>query len=203
MKYSIVVAAMLLGGCTSGASAVGLPASNGAVTQPASILSVGAPALQPAVRRCRTRSVYSKFGRHAWRIPPCKGWTGTLGYAEQEDRLHFRLMTSTTNAFGAPPPPSGTAVFYISVTYDPIGHGVSQFSGNAPQSFIASPRLSSQHAYTLNVYNLEGNQFCPSGSCVWTMNIGAPSGGRIDYPSPLSLGDIVSSTPAVWQFVQD
>jgi hypothetical protein len=89
----------------------------------------------------------------SFRVPPCSRWSGTINYPPTSNqRPYFLSVTSSvTNNFGAPPPPSGTAIFYLQTKNVTAGRSP-VFDGGAMDT-IASPQLTSAHSYTLIVYN--------------------------------------------------
>jgi hypothetical protein len=97
-----------------------------------------------------------------FKVPKCAGWTGTIGYPRNGGWYSWSVTSSTSNAFGAPSPPSGTAIFYMQ-TVNKSRHlkfAPSFFDGSATAT-ITSPKLTSSHTYTLIVYNLIVDAQCP------------------------------------------
>jgi hypothetical protein len=84
--------------------------------------------------------------------------------------------------------------------------GVTDFHDGTTDA-VTSSKFTSDHAYTLNVYNFRYNVQCPSTQCTWTMNIGSPQPGShsITFPSPLNGATILGGSDGaiVWQFVQN
>ena len=130
-------------------------------------------------------------------IPGCKGWSGTFGYPPQAPvhwpSFHFQLTSSVTNNFGAPPPPSGTAIFYLQMGF--LGHIPPDFQNTGVTDTISSPQLKPSQSYSVYVYEFDnGPYWAGIGSPV-------PSTDSITFVSPLN-GEMFSG-PIVWQFVQN
>jgi hypothetical protein len=117
------------------------------------------------------------------------------------------VTSSVINNFGAPPPPSGTALFYMANL--PLAEDPPAFCNCGVTDTISSAQLSSSHTYSLYVYNFASdNQGCASlskGVCPpWVANIGSPAANThsITFPSPLN-GASLYGLAIVWQFVQN
>jgi len=157
----------------------------------------------------KTMRVHIKGNGGSFAVPLCSGWSGTIAYpATENPRLRYpSLVTSSvTDTFGVPAPPSGMAVFYMQLH---IKNGVS-FSDPSPgvTNTITSPSLSSNHSYSLLVYNFWTDPQCgnPSLGCPpWVANIGSPTQNShsITFTSPLNDAAVAGGDPIVWQFVQD
>jgi hypothetical protein len=144
----------------------------------------------------------------AFRVPPCSAWTGTIAYPSVNARARFAVTSSVTNSFGAPTPPSGTAVFYLQ-TRTKRSPGTPAFRDTGVTDTVSGPAFTSGHTYTLIVYNFAEDAQCPSPPpsqvCPpWIANIGSPSPNTnsITFPSPLN-GALFGDEVPVWQFVQD
>src|ERR1700728_3079878 len=87
----------------------------------------------------------------AFRVPPCGGWKGFIHYPAGAGISRWTVTSSLTNNFGVPPPQSGTALFYMQ-TWLRRPSGVRIPSGGVDDT-VSSPVLTSDHTYTLNVYN--------------------------------------------------
>jgi hypothetical protein len=115
------------------------------------------------------------------------------------------VTSSVKNAFGAPSPPSGTAVFYMRMQL--LHPGDTAFHDEVVNDTVTSPILSPDHTYTLNVYHFFYNEQCPSSQCTWTMNVGSPTPGSrsLTFAAPLSGATVLSGSDfaLVWQFVQN
>jgi hypothetical protein len=153
-----------------------------------------------------TKRYVIKSGGGAFPVPACSGWSGTIAYPNGNHRYIFGVTGSVTNNFGAPPPPSGTAIFYMQTKkvqprYDP------SFGDTGVTDTVTSPQLTSDHTYTLIVYGFILDSQCPteppSGCPPWVTNIGSPAPGSnsITFVSPLNSALLYG--PLVWQFVQN
>ncbi len=144
-------------------------------------------------------------GDHAFRMPRCAGWKGQIRYSSARGVSHWTMTTSVTNDFGVRAPPSGEAIFYMQMYL----HNPSDWEGNnsGVTDTVMSVAFTSEHTYTLNVYNFFYNDQCPSSQCTWTMNIGSPQPGShsITFSSPLNGSTVFSGSvfAPVWQFVEN
>jgi hypothetical protein len=157
----------------------------------------------------RTR-VRIRQGGGTFAMPSCAGWRGAISYPLGNQRYEWSVTTSTTNSFGAPTPPSGTAIFYMQ-TKVVTRHRLPAFANTGVMNTVSSPALSSDHGYTLFVYGFAEDSQCPvpppSRCPPWVMNLGspAPNSHSLTFVSPFNgalFGGIGYLTP-VWQFVQD
>jgi len=147
-----------------------------------------------------------KWGGGAFSMPPCDNWSGTIGYPNGNHWYLFAVTTSTKNSFGAPPPPSGTAIFYMH-TNRVQPRSAPSFGNTGVTDTVTSPQLTSDHTYTLIVYGFQIDSQCssppPSGCPPWSANIGSPmpSTNSITFVSPWNSALIPAAT--TWQFVQN
>jgi hypothetical protein len=133
----------------------------------------------------------------AFSVPQCAGWNGVIKYPTT-GKARWLVTSSVTNNFGVPAPPSGTAIFYMQTT---LNHpeGPQDFSDTGVSDTVASSQLTSNHTYTLMVYNLPYNDQCPSGWCgPWILNIGSPEAGKhsITFSSPLNGATVLPGADA-------
>ncbi len=141
--------------------------------------------------KSKTVLIRSKGG--TFTIPACAGWSGTFGYPPvSSGPFHFELNSSVTNNFGAPPPPSGTAIFYLQMAC--LGQIAPVFRNTGVTDTITSQKLIPSRSYSLYVYTLE----YPYGGLIGSP---APNSDSITFVSPLN-GNFFSSA-IVWQFVQN
>jgi hypothetical protein len=205
-RYAALFIVVLLAGCAS------------ATNSPATLAGGPQAAFAPmgSIVEAQSRSVAPEscgrkvhFTAHpdggSFQVPHCAGWSGTIQYPTQPLKSIWNVMSSETNNFGAPPPPNGTAIFYMRMQLlHPAG---ALFHNEGVDNTIMSPKLTSAHTYTLNGYNFVYNNQCPSSRCTWTLNIGSPQPGShsITFPSPLNgtEADQGSDVPLIWQFVQN
>jgi hypothetical protein len=144
-----------------------------------------------------------------FKLPPCDGWEGTIGYPRTQFPSHYdwSVTTSVTNNFGVPAPPSGTAIFYMRILNK--GPHTPAFVNGERIDIITSPKLLPRHSYSLMVYNFESDNQCrrppPSGCPPWFAIIGRPAVGRhtIKFASPLNGAALNFSKEPVWQFIQN
>jgi hypothetical protein len=201
-RISLSIAAVLmLSACTgSGTSTPTVPTEQ-ITREPASLATATLP---EACGRAVRVSAPPRGG--AFQVPHCAGWSGTITYPSQVLRSIWSVTSSVTNDFGVPTPPSGVAIFYMQMHL--IHPGAARFHSDGVDDMVTSPKFTSDHTYTLNVYHFYENDQCPSSQCTWTMNIGSPQPGShsIVFASPLNGATAVSGgIPAapIWQFVQD
>jgi hypothetical protein len=136
----------------------------------------------------------------------CAGWKATVNYPPPASahRFYLEVKSSVTNNYGAPPPPKGTALYYIKTADVTPQFGLT-FDSTGITNAISSQQLSSSYTYTLYVYNFEFDNQCSSSPCPpWVADLGSPQGGThsITFPSPLN-GASFGNAPVVWQFVQN
>jgi hypothetical protein len=203
----IVVLAGCAAGANSSSAARTFDAQGGAE---ATQLTVGADAgnehAQPTACDVEVHVQVSKHGG-AFRVPPCDGWKGLIRYPATAPTQHWRITSSTTNTFGVPAPPSGTAIFYLRA-YTVHPRNIVRFANSDVLDTITSPGLTSSHSYTLIVYRFLCDSQCNCGSCPpWEMSLGSPQPGShsITFVSPLN-GALVgygSEAGPVWQFIQN
>jgi hypothetical protein len=206
-RYAAFFATALLAGCAGSAGSPPplAPVEAQSVTAPiGAIVSAQPKSVSPASCGARVRISAPPRGG-AFQVPHCGGWSGTITYPSQALRSIWRVASSLTNRFGAPSPPSGTAVFYMEMQLlHPVG---AAFHSEGVDDTVTSPGLTSSHTYTLNVYHFYYNSQCPSSQCTWTMNIGSPQPGThsITFASPLNGAAVLSGSDfaPVWQFVQN
>ena len=144
----------------------------------------------------------------SFKVPACSAWGGTITYPRLLTFSHFdwHVRSSVTNDFGAPAPPSGTAVFYMQTSN--IGLRTPEFENTGAIDVVSNPELLPKHFYSLVVYNFERDNQCrrppPSGCPPWFVNIGHPSPGthRLTFSSPLNGAAFNPSKDVVWQFIQ-
>jgi hypothetical protein len=138
-------------------------------------------------------------------VPPCSGWTGTINYPQPSapHRYKWTITSSVTNNFGAPPPPNGTAIFYMQTADDSrfdTGFAADQNVTNTVSNF----QLTSGHTYSLMVYGFLFDNQCSSPPCPpWSASIGSPAPGShsLTFQSPLNGAALAGA--AVWQFIQN
>jgi hypothetical protein len=190
------LAALATAGCSS---AAGTPTAYVPYQSSTQLLSrVGSP----DVCHSAVKVVIHRNGG-SFNVPPCAGWTGAIAYPSVGAKFFFKVSSSTTNRFGVPPPPEGTAIFYIlmrNVTHFRVPY----FRGTVSDT-ITSPRLTSNHTYSLMVYYQAFDDQCSNPPCPpWSANIGSPppNSNSITFPSPLN-GARFGAPPVVWQFVQN
>jgi hypothetical protein len=143
-----------------------------------------------------------------FRMPPCAGWTGHVGYPYVGIRSHWHVTTSITDNFGAPTPPSGTPIFYmLTQLTEPKAELI--LEGTGTNVTVAAPTLTADHTYTLIVYNMLFYSQCKSNPCPpLVVNLGSPKRGHhsLTFPSPFNDSDVQNSTPKfspVWQFIRN
>ncbi len=139
-------------------------------------------------------------------MPACGSWQGVINYPTPMAPFHAMIRVSTTKNYGVPPPPSGTAIFYIEMVNRAV-HSAPAFGGPTNvQDTITSQAFDPSHTYTLIVYNLFYNSQCGSDpSCPpWIEDLGSPSpsGHSLTFDSPF-WDSAWSTYPMVWQFVED
>jgi hypothetical protein len=133
-----------------------------------------------------------------FKIPTCSGWSGTFGYPPQApvhwSGFRFQLTSSVNNNFGAPPPPSGTAIFYLQMEAE-RSNNYPYFKDTGVTNMILSSQLNPSSSYSLYVYGFGGG--------LWSGIIGSPSpsADSITFVSPLNGNWFTQSI--VWQFVVD
>jgi hypothetical protein len=199
-RYTALLAATLLAGCAGSSAPTQIPASS----------QTGAQALSRTAQfdACDTAAhAMIRAGGGQFALPACAGWKGKIVYPPTTGTTYRWLATSsTTNSFGAPPPPSGTAIFYMQ-TARTVNHGSgATFQNTGATDTVTSTAFRPSATYTLIVYGLYTDDQCPSAppSCCppWTQNVGAASGNHsITFGSPLN-GAVVNGD-TVWQFVQN
>jgi hypothetical protein len=205
-RYAAFFATALLAGCaaSAGSQSALAPIAPQSITAP--IAGVQTQSRSASHASCGRRVHLLAHPRGgSFQVPHCGGWSGTIAYPTAPSRSIWSVTSSVTDAFRAPPPPSGTAIFYMQMQ---LNHPpVAIFHNEGVEDTVASPNFTSDHTYTLNVYRFFYNDQCPSTQCTWTMNIGSPQPGShsITFVSPLNGANVVSgSTGApVWQFVQN
>jgi len=207
---SFLAIAVLLGlaGC-AGALTTTSPATPPSFGESARVAQ--APALRDASERPATCGVGvgSRIRKQggAFHVPPCDGWKGLIRYPGATASTSMFTTSSTTNSFGAPAPPSGTAIFYLQ-TYLRHWRNSLRFGNLGVTDTVTSPALTSNHSYTLIVYRFLYDNQCNSESCPpWVMSLGSPRPGShsITFVSPLNgavLGPGSEAGP-IWQFVQN
>jgi hypothetical protein len=198
-RYLSVFAVIVLAGC---AGSTGQPTAN----LPAQTLGQSQSQLT-GLDICDKGHRITIHARGGTFYAPCAGWKGTINYPPTIRGFYtWNVTSSVTNNFGAPPPQSGTAIFYIQTT-DASRNRDTGFRDTGVTDTVNSPRLSSTHSYTLNVYNFLIDNQCGVDPCPpWTANIGSPQQGThsITFASPLN-GAVFNGgiRNVIWQFVQD
>jgi len=204
IRYPVLFAAALLAGCASstGSSSALAPTGSQSVIPPIQTLTQVQSRASPATCDKAVKMLFRKSAS-AFRVPPCAGWKGQIRYPTFPKPTWWTITSSVTDNFGAPTPPSGTAIFYMLMAIrKPVGWA---FPSGDVTDTITGSELTSSHSYSLNVYNLVYNDQCPLSQCTWTLNIGSPQPGShtIKFSSPLNGATITGDAAAVWQFVQN
>jgi hypothetical protein len=216
LRLSLSLVAALFVGCASVAnSPVAIPAgpSNSVGTTGLTAAPVGAleprglVPVSPAACDHGKPVLFHPAGG-VFRMPPCAGWSGHIGYPYVGIRSHWVVTTSLTDNFGAPTPPSGTAIFYmltlLKVPEDTLG-----MEGTGANVTVSAPTLTADHTYTLIVYNLLFYSQCQSDPCPpLVVNLGSPQQGHhsLTFPSPFNDSVVDNSPPPfapVWQFIRN
>jgi hypothetical protein len=138
----------------------------------------------------------------SFQVPRCNGWSGTINYPSTfGHKVRLIITTSTKNGFGEPAPPSGTAIFYMHVQpRDRIGGPA--FDSTGVTDTVTSPRLTSDHTYTLIAYNqCVFDDGCPP----IVTPLGSPQEGSnsLTFASPFNGADMSNGQPSTWQFAQN
>jgi hypothetical protein len=136
----------------------------------------------------------------AFAVPPCSGWSGTIDYPPAPRRYLLNVTSSVRDSFGAPDPPSGTAIFYLRMVNQTHGGGPG-FADTGVMDTVTSPMITSGNSYSLIVYNL-----CYAGSCSpHEENLGSPppSSNSITFLSPFNGAQFAADASPVWQFIQN
>jgi hypothetical protein len=200
-RISVSVAvALMLPACTgSGTSTPTLPVEQIA----GDAASVVVKAASPDACGRRVHFVARPRGG-SFQVPHCGGWSGTINFPSTPIRSVWDAVSSVTNNFGAPPPPSGTPLFYMQMQ---LHHpGGAAFHNDGTNDTVTSSQFSPQHTYALNVYYFAYNDQCPSTQCTWSLDIGAPQPGShsITFNSPLNGASIFGGSDGaiVWQFTE-
>ena len=204
----LFTAAFLAAGCIGAATSMPAPLPvPGRPEGTAVAIASGSLSVRPASPMACDKGVRVLIhgGEHGFRVPPCAGWKGQIRYSSIRGVSHWTMTSSVTNNFGVPAPPSGEAIFYMQMWLrNPPDW---EFNNDGVTDTVTSPLLTSDHTYTLNVYNFVYNDQCPSSQCTWTMNIGSPQPGShsITFSSPLNGATVFRGTlnTPVWQFVQN
>jgi len=211
-RFLAFVVLLGLAGCAGASSIISAaPAlgTKGAAVN-ATQLTVGADAsnehAQPTACDVEVHVQVSKHGG-AFRVPPCDGWKGLIRYPATAPTQHWRVTSSTTNTFGIPAPPSGTAIFYLRTAVFHPRNSVA-FANSGVLDTITSPAVASAHSYTLIVYRFLDDSQCNDAPCPpLVMSLGSPQPGShsITFVSPLNGAVLGPGLPAgpVWQFIQD
>jgi len=166
LGISALLGALAVTGCTGSVASQG----SGVPASPPSANGVQAVALSlfgsaPDKRQgCGVTLRYViKASGGAFPVPACSGWGGTIGYPNGNHRYIFGVTGSVTNDFGAPPPPSGTAIFYMHTNkVQPRNPPV--FGNTGVTDTVTSSQLMSSHTYTLIVYGFIFDSQCPQPS---------------------------------------
>ena len=206
-RYAAFFATVLLAGCaaSAGSQSALAPTEPQSVTAPiGAIVSSQSKSVSPALCGRRVHLTAHPQGG-SFQAPHCGGLSGTIAYPTTPGRSLWSVTGSVTDSFGAPAPPSGTAMYYMQMQ---LQHRLGAlFHNDGVNDTVTSPKLTSGYTYTLNVYNLRYNDQCPSTQCVWTMDIGSPQPGShsITFASPLNGATILGGSDGaiVWQFVQN
>jgi hypothetical protein len=216
LRLSLSLVAALLVGCTGGANTPGaIPARESSAVGVTNLTasSFGAPepwglmGVSPAACDHGKPVLFHPAGG-VFRMPPCAGWSGHIGYPYVGIRSHWVVTTSLTDNFGAPAPPSGTAIFYMA-TQLRVPKGELGMEGSGANVTVAAPTLTADHTYTLIVYNLVFYSQCKSDPCPpLVVNLGSPQQGHhsLTFASPFNDSVVPSSTPPftpVWQFIRN
>jgi hypothetical protein len=207
-RYTVLAAAaaaLMTAGCAASATA---PAVSGAgfSATPGIASLVRQPVAPEACGRVLHVKLHDPGG--SFPVARCGGWSGTIGYPHlASSHVPLNVTSSLKNTFGAPPPPSGTAIFYMSLQLHrtPRGNGVNFEPGNVT-STVTSPAITPAHTYTLIAYNFAWNDQCKPGSCPpWKLNIGSPQPGSnsLAFSSPLNAAEFYSNYPVIFQFIQN
>jgi hypothetical protein len=142
-----------------------------------------------------------------FRMPPCAGWSGHIGYPYVGIRSRWLVTTSITDNFGAPSPPSGTAIFYMATQLK--ARAELGLEGSGANVTVAAPTLTADHTYTLIVYNLVFYSQCQSNPCPpLVVNLGSPQQGHhsLTFSSPFNDSAVETNPPPfapVWQFIRN
>jgi hypothetical protein len=216
LRLSLSLVALLLVGCAGAVNTPGaIPArQSGSVDladQAASPVGALEPrqlmAVSPAACDHGKQVLFHAAGG-VFRMPPCAGWSGHVGYPYVGIRSHWLVTTSLTDNFGAPTPPSGTAIFYMSAQLK-VPKAELILEGNGASVTVAAPMLTADHTYTLIVYNMLSYSKCQSNPCPpLVVNLGSPQKGHhsLTFPSPFNDSAVASSGPQfspVWQFIRN
>jgi hypothetical protein len=176
---------------------------------PSGSIATGQPGRASAGCTHRVR-VRIRKGGGTFAMPRCVGWAGTINYPPGNQNYAWSVTTSTTNDFGAPAPPNGTAIFYMQ-TKAVKGRSAPSFANTGVMNTVSSSAFSSDHSYSLFVYGFLQDSQCPvqppSRCPPWVVDLGspAPSAHTLTFVSPLNgaeFGGFSYLTP-VWQFVQN
>ena len=216
LRLSLSLVAALLVGCAGATSSPGsLPARQSSAVGVSDVTtsSLGAPVpgalmgVSPAACDHGKQVLFHPAGG-VFRMPPCAGWSGHIGYPYVGIRSHWHVTTSVTNNFGAPSPPSGTAILYV-LTQLTAPKSELVLKGTGASVTVTAPALTADHTYTLIVYNLVFYSQCKSSPCPpLVINIGSPLQGHhsLTFPSPLNFSGVQNSPPQfapVWQFIRN
>jgi hypothetical protein len=200
VRMSVPVVAAFLTGCAAAASAPPPMTPWQGAAQTDSMKSM------PLSPDTCDRGVHVRFLKKggAFRVPPCAGWKGIINYPGIRVTSSWLVTSSVTNNFGAPPPPQGTAIFYMETALKRPGD--LNFPNGVLTNTVTSSALTSSQTYTLMVYGFFDDNQCRSTPCPpWVLDIGSPQPGShsITFSSPLNEAVVLSNAPLVWQFIQN
>jgi len=210
MRMSVAFGTVSVVAC----SATAMPRGGAVSDEPSSIAKISRPmstartiASAPDCTHQESVRIFKRGAKFA--MPRCGKWTGTINYPPGNQNYTWLVTTSTTDSFGVPAPPSGTAILYMQTKVSK-GREAPAFGDNGAMNTVSSPALSSGHSYTLIVYGFAEDSQCPvqppSGCPPWSSELGspAPNSHSLTFVSPLNDA-LFGGRPVwpVWQFVQD
>lgn len=198
----VAAAALAFAGCAASPGAS--PLAQVPTRTISSLVPPSRPMIPDACNKGMTELFRASGG--SFPMPTCGSWQGVINYPPPSAPFHATVRVSTTKNYGVPPPPSGTAIFYMEMV-SKSRHTMPVFDGPTNvQDMITSQTFDPSHSYTLIVYNLAYNDQCGSNpSCPpWVEDLGspAPSSHSLTFASPFYDTDW-SVYPMVWQFVQN
>lgn len=132
-------------------------------------------------------------------LPPCGGFTGSLGYPSNNapGGATLVLRTSITKPKGVPTPSGKTVLLFLQATAHSSTSSITFNSGNATAKLTNKKKLLSSHTYSAYAYAFG---FLLKG---FPKELGAPTNGSLSFASPVSGVTLPTGITVTFELTQD